>query len=254
MADSMPNEQKQHLPSCLTKEKVYRMYEEDMKTLHKDSKRPGYTQFRNMWREHFQHVLIPKVNRFTKLTGKTEILQTPEQSEKDAREIHTNIPHFKVNSKLEGEHAEFLKTHVKLSYLLVGHTHEDVDQMFSRISESLKKEDTTTLKALRILINDSYTPNPSTMYVHNIYDMKSWIRPYVSTFQYHGSPHVFRFTKKMEKVRWKWCSVFWLVTSKRSGYQRKTIRHYERCASWVSNFTETRECQKCDARCYGESY
>ena len=41
MADSMPNEQKQHLPSCLTKEKVYRMYEEDMKTLHKDSKRPG---------------------------------------------------------------------------------------------------------------------------------------------------------------------------------------------------------------------
>ena len=61
MADSMPNEQKQHLPSCLTKEKVYRMYEEDMKTLHKESKRIGYTQFRNMWREHFQHVLIPKV-------------------------------------------------------------------------------------------------------------------------------------------------------------------------------------------------
>ena len=48
MANSMPNDQKQHLPSCLTKEKVYRMYEEDMKTLHKDSKRPGYTQFRNM--------------------------------------------------------------------------------------------------------------------------------------------------------------------------------------------------------------
>ena len=33
------------------------------------------------------------------------------------------------------------------------------------------------------------------MYVDNIYDMKSWIRSYVSTFQHHGSPHVFRFTK-----------------------------------------------------------
>ena len=69
------------------------------------------------------------------------------------------------------------------------------EQNSKRISEALKKEDATTLKALRHLINKSYSPNPSTVYVDNIYDMKSWIRPYVSTFQYHGPPHVFRFTK-----------------------------------------------------------
>ena len=67
--------------------------------------------------------------------------------------------------------------------------------MFSRISEALKKADATTLKALRDLITSSYTPNPSTVYVDNIYDMKAWIRPYVATFQNHGTPHVFRFTK-----------------------------------------------------------
>ena len=67
--------------------------------------------------------------------------------------------------------------------------------MFSRISEALKKADATTLTALRELITSSYTPNPSTVYVDNIYDMKSWIRPYVATFQHHGTPHVFRFTK-----------------------------------------------------------
>ena len=71
-------------------------------------------------------------------------------------------------------------------------------QTFSRNSESLKKEYATTLKALRILINKSYSPNPSTVYADNIYDMKSWIRPYVSTFQHHGSPHVFRFTKNVK--------------------------------------------------------
>ena len=67
--------------------------------------------------------------------------------------------------------------------------------MFSRISEALKKADATTLKGLRDLITLSYTPNPSTVYVDNIYDMKSWLRPYVSTFQNHGTPHVFRFRK-----------------------------------------------------------
>ncbi|XP_074638569.1 uncharacterized protein LOC141897040 [Acropora palmata] len=87
---------------------------------------------------------------------------------------------------------------VKLSYLLAGHTHEDVDQMFSRISESLKKEDATTCKALRILINKSYSPYPSTVYVDNISDMKSWIQPYVSTFQHHGSRHVFCHTKNVK--------------------------------------------------------
>ena len=70
-----------------------------------------------------------------------------------------------------------------------------IQQMFSRISEALKKADATTLKALRDLITSSYTPNPSTVYVDNIYDMKSWIRPYVTTFQHHGTPHVFRLKK-----------------------------------------------------------
>ena len=70
--------------------------------------------------------------------------------------------------------------------------------MFSRISESLKKEDATTCKALRILINKSYSPYPSTVYVDNIYDMKSWIQPYVSTFQHHGSGHVFCHTKNVK--------------------------------------------------------
>lgn len=42
------------------------MYQEDKKTLHKDSKHLGYTKFCNMWREHFQHVSAPKVNQFTK--------------------------------------------------------------------------------------------------------------------------------------------------------------------------------------------
>ena len=38
MADKRPNECKKHLPSCLTKETVYRMLEEEMKKHRKDGK------------------------------------------------------------------------------------------------------------------------------------------------------------------------------------------------------------------------
>lgn len=65
MADSMPNEQKKHLPSFLTKEKVYRMYEEEMTKRRKDGKHLGYSQFRNMWniwKANFEDVVIPKVH------------------------------------------------------------------------------------------------------------------------------------------------------------------------------------------------
>lgn len=62
MADSMPNEQKKHLPSFLAKEKVYRMYEEEMMKRRKDGKHLGYSQFRNMWKANFQDVIIPKVS------------------------------------------------------------------------------------------------------------------------------------------------------------------------------------------------
>ena len=70
-----------------------------------------------------------------------------------------------------------------------------IQQMFSRISNALKKADAKTLEDLRNLITSRYTPNLTTVYVDNIFDIKSWIRPYVSTLQHHRTPHVFRFTK-----------------------------------------------------------
>ncbi|XP_067053453.1 uncharacterized protein [Acropora muricata] len=33
-------------------------------------------------------------------------------------------------------------------------------------------------------------------------------------------PH-FKVKSKMEKVRWKWCTVFWLVVSKKNGYPKE---------------------------------
>lgn len=82
---------------------------------------------------------------------------------------------------------------VRLSYLMVGHTREDIDQMFSRIAEALRRSNAVTLDQLRNVIHNSYTPSPSTIYRENIFDIKSWLRPYIATLKHHSNPHAFRF-------------------------------------------------------------
>ncbi|XP_032239011.2 uncharacterized protein LOC5513564 isoform X1 [Nematostella vectensis] len=106
---------------------------------------------------------------------------------------------------------------VKLSYLMVGHTHEDVDQMFSRISGGLKRKNAETIDALRRMfsrisgglkrknaetidalrrvIAESYTPRPCTSLMNAIFDIKEWLRPYILGFKNHSHPHYLRFKK-----------------------------------------------------------
>lgn len=62
MPDRMPNENKMNLPSCMTQEGVYKTYVEDLTANSRDEKPLGYSQFRNMWKKHYRHVIIPKVS------------------------------------------------------------------------------------------------------------------------------------------------------------------------------------------------
>ena len=60
-ADSMPTNGVRNLPSCLTKDAVFKIYEEEMK----EKDRPCLaksTFLYNMWKEKFPDVVIPKVN------------------------------------------------------------------------------------------------------------------------------------------------------------------------------------------------
>ena len=76
--------------------------------------------------------------------------------------------------------------HVYISFLPVGHTHEDVDQMFSCFSRYLKTHDAITPRELAKVIKDSYTYkqtklNPIVEWIHEVAALKEWISPYVST-------------------------------------------------------------------------
>ena len=80
-----------------------------------------------------------------------------------------------------------------ISFLFVGHTHEDVDSCFSQISQKLKKNDAETLTALKQLL-----PKPTDL--DNMLDIKTWLLPSLRKVEHHTAPHHYRFSRSGDKV------------------------------------------------------
>ena len=71
---------------------------------------------------------------------------------------------------------------VELSFLIVGHTHEDIDQRFSCISNTLKRSDVDSLKEMFSLIEQGTSPTEAfvtTRLLENVWDWKSFITPHL---------------------------------------------------------------------------
>jgi hypothetical protein len=68
---------------------------------------------------------------------------------------------------------------IKLSFLMVGHTHEDIDQTFSCFSRHLAKRNARTIPELFAEMESSYTPRPSCEQLRCTFDVKKWMDGYV---------------------------------------------------------------------------
>lgn len=87
---------------------------------------------------------------------------------------------------------------VKVSFLMVGHTHEDVDQMFSRFSTWLNRNNAHHLDALLDGFQKSYTysgTSPTAVKLQEIYDASGWLFSRMADIRKHSVPHIFRFKK-----------------------------------------------------------
>lgn len=78
---------------------------------------------------------------------------------------------------------------------MVGHTHEDIDQMFSCVSRRLLKTSAMTLKDLGETIKEAYSPSPEIHILNYLPDVKSWIKPHVEDLSGHSEPHQFKLEK-----------------------------------------------------------
>ena len=61
-----------------------------------------------------------------------------------------------------------------MNYLLVGHTHEIIDQVFSRYSVALRKENCLTLSELMEVAKVCYNPRPTAEHVQSVTDWQDW--------------------------------------------------------------------------------
>ena len=89
---------------------------------------------------------------------------------------------------------------MRISFLIVGHTHEDIDQQFSIISGVLKRQDIDSVKEMLALIERgaSYTEAfTSTSLMKHIWDWKKYITPHLhfgsDVWKGIRQPHHFRF-------------------------------------------------------------
>ena len=65
---------------------------------------------------------------------------------------------------------------IKINFLLVGHTHENIDQLFSRFSVALRQRDALTVQALMKVAQCSFTPSPTCEEVLAVRDWSKWFK------------------------------------------------------------------------------
>lgn len=83
----------------------------------------------------------------------------------------------------------FLLLQVHLSFLYVGHTHEDIDAAFSQVADALRTTDVETMSDLFTLLK-----NPQNIDV--IFDVKSWLTPSLNDIEKHSEPLHFKFVNR----------------------------------------------------------
>lgn len=114
---------------------------------------------------------------------------------------------------------------------MVGHTHEDVDQMFSRISQHLTGKSIPTLPVLQELMKASYHPTPIVSHLEGAWDYRQLSLESRISMQGHSSPHVFRFKEVAGEVvmsykEWPYKSAPYkdvVVTELAMGFERDPV-------------------------------
>ncbi|XP_065060494.1 uncharacterized protein LOC135687774 isoform X1 [Rhopilema esculentum] len=78
---------------------------------------------------------------------------------------------------------------IRLSFLMVDHTHKDIDELFSHIASKLQKNNVVTLANLTSHIQGAYDLPHRVEVFKYMYVVKDWLSP----IQLHSRPHAFKF-------------------------------------------------------------
>lgn len=93
----------------------------------------------------------------------------------------------------------------------MGHTHEDIDQVFSKVSDTIRHSGCESIPGIHVYfmylfeiseiidllekLNQSLKPNPISQLVQVVWDFKAWLKSTQGDMENHSKYHIFRFTK-----------------------------------------------------------
>ena len=97
-----------------------------------------------------------------------------------------------------------------MSFLYVGHTHEDIDAGFSRIADSLRRNDAETIPAIAKLL-----PNPENVVWQ--YNIRDWLEPYINDIRKHTKPLHYKFSLDEETNKIN----FWYKSNQGSPWRKQ---------------------------------
>lgn len=118
-----------------------------------------------------------------------------------------------------------------LSFLFVGHTHEDIDASFRQIADTLRKNEAETLPDLIQLLPDVEEIKGG------MFDVRNWLVPTLNNPKAISKPHHFRitriegkisvFVKGMFNLPWQQCNQTFLSSLPR-GQPRHVLPNFEK--------------------------
>lgn len=142
---------------------------------------------------------------------------------------------------------------VKIDFLPVGHTHEDIDQLFARISKGLERTGAESLagmccvqlflaqihecvfflnSGLTTAVCKSYSPAPSVLITKHLYNAKDWIEDSIAEVHGHSEPLCFKFeldnNRKAQLSSARWSDAPW-----------KSHGHLLKACVMIANITNT---------------
>ena len=122
---------------------------------------------------------------------------------------------------------------MEFGFLPVGHTHEDIDQLFSCISRQLKHRNALTVPGMYIIcvhmncclcvctaeltaaIENSFSPQPTVIVLDSVTEAKKWMSEQTPSIHDHLKAHLFKFERnevgecRMFFKEWS-TDLFWL--------------------------------------------
>lgn len=126
--------------------------------------------------------VIDHRRKYHKPMPKTLYLQMDNCSRENKNKYMLAINHLLVYNGV------FMK--VKMSFLPVGHTHEDVDQMFSRFATHLKGRHVITLYMLHSCIRNAYNPVPLVVHLTEVACWNKYLAPMLQQVEGITKPRV----------------------------------------------------------------